>query len=507
MALLNYETSPGTLKPGASSYTGPQNISSSPATRSAWWYDSSGQRRSKALEGDLANATGVSTRNGQLVVSGPFGERLFGSDGKSTGGPAGAASEQAAPKFNVIAKDPLIDVAAKEGLAGAQASGKRASTMYEDWLNKFNRDTAAADERLGIETRTYDTAASDLRKALAENERRMATTYDALSAQDVLAARGDSQRRALSGNARAGATLGDSSEEMRIFADAIARARLPYQERLGQLGRENLLQGYQADLSTAPLSRSAYQQAALARLLPVSTGLSLFGQQQQNLANAANLLSSNESVWSDDPRLIPQLPTPSGGYSVPGVPNYGAVRTPVRPAANYSFGGTGGGPSGGGGGGGSSVSRAEQAYFDQTGKWPTNDPYFNDELYVALGGRVGQARAAYDPNANGRMDAANARAERAWGERAFRDDVEYWKNQPNFYIPPAEGPVYAGTPDFPPYNMDRELGDALSRDWNQTRFYNDGEARRANMTVPNYAGNYQLGEPGYNPNFQPPLNY
>lgn len=366
-------------------------------SRTAWWYDSSGTKQTKALTGDLANATGVSTKNGKLVVSGPFGQQVFGSDGKVEGGEDGSMNGEAPPKFNVIAKDPLIDKAAKAGLAGAQASNQRASTMYEDWLNKFKQESASSDARLAKETSLYDTAATNLRAGLASNEEMTRRSYDALSANDVLKARGDAQGRALGTNASAGVPMGASSEEMKIYGDSIARALLPYKERLGMLNRENLLQGYNADISTAPLSRNAYQQASMARLLPINTGLSLFGQQQQNLGQAANLLSSNESVWSNDPRLVPNLPTPSGGAQSAGVPNYGGQGTAVRPVSNYYFGGQQNPaavptttdvrlPSS------TATSAAEHAYYNKYGFYPAYDPEFSQDRYLSVGGRVAPVR-------------------------------------------------------------------------------------------------------------------
>jgi hypothetical protein len=161
---------------------------------------------------------------------------------------------------------------------------------------------------------------------------------------------------------------------------------------LGQLEQANILQGYNADVSTAPLSRNAMQQASMARLLPISTGLSLFGQQQQNLGNAANLLSSNESVWSNDPRLVPQLPAPSAGAQYAGVPNYGGGGYPVRPVSNYYFNGNQNVPSVNRPASRASQGRsqAEIDYKNDTGYWPQEDPNFNVMLYESYGGRVGQ---------------------------------------------------------------------------------------------------------------------
>lgn len=395
--------------------------------KTAWWFDSAGNRQTKVLEGDLAEATSVSSRNGKLVVSGPFGTREFDSAGSTTS--TGTTGADAPPKFSLIPKDPEIDKAASAGLVSTQAKSAQADTLFGKYLAQFEQraNPALIDAEIG----TYKNAASGLKSLLDAERANIKAAQDATTVQDILSARGASEGRLLGYNARAGgANLGTGGEETRIFSDSIARALIPARERLAMLGRDDALAVYNSTIANASRPREVNQ--SYLQLLGQQPGqlLSLGGQEGANLSNAVRLLDSNRFSWSPDPRLTNQLPTPVAGYSLPGIPNYGGVTTPVRQPSLIPY---VGGVTGGGTGGGftrrpvaqsplsylqpyerqayltaiqaDEVARqqsaagagrgraqmvqdaraiADENYFNQTGKNPSNDPYYNEELWRAL---------------------------------------------------------------------------------------------------------------------------
>lgn len=428
MALLNYR--PATTPQFAAdnrSFSAGAVRAAYPAPKTAWWYDSAGNRQTKALEGELASATNVSNQNGQLVVSGPFGQRTFGSSSVSSAAPGtpGAKSPagQEPPKFGLVVKDPEIEKVAKEGLQRTLGATAQADTLFGKYLSEFEKRANPA--TLDTELKTYDTAAADLEKSLAENlaEQRagLARARD-LNLRKLV---GDDERYSLSrgplGTARSG-------EQERMFADAYYQAVLPYEQQSAALARANIGDVYSSRLSTAPLGRAATSQYLQLLTEPTGRLLTQAAQEQQNLAAAAGLLGSNRFSYSDDPRLTGQLPTPVAGYSVPGVPNYGGYQLPVRQPSLMPYSGpaaaTGGGGTGGGGGFQPRPrSAADQGYYNQTGFWPDQDPNFSPEAYVRQGGRIGNQPAPYNPAAQQtQFNAAQQRADVVNRARAIADD-------------------------------------------------------------------------------------
>ncbi len=438
MALSDFSPSPGIIKPVFDPLK--QRGSSANPPRSIWWW-SNGQRKELPLTGELANATSWKNRNGSLVVNGPFGERVFGTATTTNATPSGKSPMgNEPPKFDVLrnVKDPEIDAAASAGLRGAQQSGAQAQNLFNEYLSEFQSRRAPSAARLAKETSTYDTAAADLDKALAQNlEQQRATLTKArdVNLQQLMA--GD-ERYALS---RGPLGASRSGEQERTFADAYYRAILPYEERIGALGRENIGAVNAARLSTAPLARQAESQYLSSLVTPAATASAIRSDELRNLGAAASLLQSNRfyTPYSDDPRLIPQLPTPTAGYQVPGVPNYSAIGSPSRPTVPTYRPPVGGSqfsqqyaPTGG-------RSQAEIDYQAQTGFYPIGDKYFNPELYQSLGGRVGQQRPAYNPLARqSEVEQAQYRAVAENDRRALADQqYQEWKG-----IDPNSDPQY-----------------------------------------------------------------
>jgi hypothetical protein len=424
MALLNY-TSPGVIAPdfaakNALALRGPAAASANTApARTAWWYDSSGQKRSMPLTGELANATSVTSRNGSLVVNGPFGEKVFGGGGAVN--TTTASGTEAPPKFDVLrnVKDPEIDAAATSALRGAQSTGAQTQNLFQNYLDQFNAKSGEQAARLDRETATYDTAAADLDKSLQKNLETQKANLERSKQVDLNTLLGNDERYSLT---RGPLGTGRSGEQERTFADSYYRASLPYQERLGLLDRQNIGDVYASRLNTAPLARRATNEALSALLTPAQAASSIRSDELRNLGAAANLVSSNRfyTPYSSDPRLIPDLPTPNAGYRLPSIPNYGGVGSPTR-SPGYAF--PGGLPSANAPQA-TTRSSAEEAYFRQTGRYPQNDPYFNEDVYTSLGGRVQQPQNGFAvAPTNVAYAAGQDSAQRLQTARAYADSM------------------------------------------------------------------------------------
>lgn len=389
MALLNYEKSPGVLKSSqwgvSPAYISPQwGIRPETSTISA-----------ATAAGKAATATGKS----------PMG--------------------QEPPKFDVLmnVKDPEIDKAASASFAKAQTTNTAADSLFGKYLKEIEERSAPAKARLDAELNTYDTASTNLEKSLSQNLENQRASFAKARELDVKKVLGDDERYSLMRG------LGASGEQDRTFADSYYKAVLPYEQRMAELGRANIGDVYASRLSTADKSRNATNAYLSSLTEPAQRTLALQGLQQGNLAASAALMASNRfyTPYSDDPRLTPNLPTPSGGYNVPRTPNYGGVGTPVRsstptpamtpPSSTPK---------------GRQPSAAEIAYHAQTGKWPTADRYFNAELWVSLGGRLGQSTQP------------TARASSFMGD--YPEYGEYGMERDSFSQPPATAGPAGGVP-------------------------------------------------------------
>lgn len=352
------------------------------------------------------------------------------------------------PKFDVLmnVKDPLIDTAAVNALKGAQQTGEQTQSLFSKYLTEMTGRENAAKNRLDTELKTYDTAATNLEKSLAENLKQQEAGLAKAREVNLQALRGADERYSL-GMGPLG--TGRSGEQERTFADSYYRAVLPYEQQMAALGRENIGAVNAARLQTAPLARSAEQQYLASLITPAQAASALRSDELRNLGAASSLLASNRfyTPYSDDPRLIPNLGVPQASYRLPQTPNYGAYPSPQARYDGYS---APAGTSGERGQRGSRVSAAEQAYFDRTGRWPVRDPQFNPELYEMLGGRVAWGNAG-SPSAAG---AASGMAGRATGEQ--------YGPYPDYNFPPAPG-MAAGEQYGPyPEGWNRAQADAAT---------------------------------------------
>jgi hypothetical protein len=338
---------------------------------------------------------------------------------------------QEPPKFDVLmnVKDPEIDKAASSSFAKAQTTNTAADSLFGKYLKEIEERSAPAKARLDAELNTYDTASTNLEKSLSQNLENQRASFAKARELDVKKVLGDDERYSLMRG------LGASGEQDRTFADSYYKAVLPYEQRMAELGRANIGDVYASRLSTADKSRNATNAYLSSLTEPAQRTLALQGLQQGNLAASAALMASNRfyTPYSDDPRLTPNLPTPSGGYNVPRTPNYGGVGTPVRSSNPPPI--TPPPP----------APRPEIAYHAQTGKWPTADRYFNAELWASLGGRLGQAGSEYvAPKAP--------------------TPVYDWNTYPYTAGGPPVGPPYASAP---PYSQPPARTDYSYRDiWN-----------------------------------------
>ena len=359
MALLNYEKSPGVLK---SSQWGV-----SPAYSPPQWATT---QQTPALATALATAGKSATATGKS----PMG--------------------QEPPKFDVLmnVKDPEIDKAASSSFAKAQTTNTAADSLFGKYLKEIEERSAPAKARLDAELNTYDTASTNLEKSLSQNLENQRASFAKARELDVKKVLGDDERYSLMRG------LGASGEQDRTFADSYYKAVLPYEQRMAELGRANIGDVYASRLSTADKSRNATNAYLSSLTEPAQRTLALQGLQQGNLAASAALMASNRfyTPYSDDPRLVPLLPTPSGGYNVPRTPNYGGVGTPVRSSTPTPSMTPPSRPPPLGtkpptiprpplqSAQGRERFPQEIAYYNQTGKWPDTDRNFSQELWDSL---------------------------------------------------------------------------------------------------------------------------
>lgn len=298
---------------------------------------------------------------------------------------------QEPPKFDVLVnvKDPEIDKPASASFAKAQTTNTAADSLFGKYLKEIEERSAPAKARLDAELNTYDTASTNLEKSLSQNLENQRASFAKARELDVKKVLGDDERYSLMRG------LGASGEQDRTFADSYYKAVLPYEQRMAELGRANIGDVYASRLSTADKSRNATNAYLSSLTEPAQRTLALQGLQQGNLAASAALMASNRfyTPYSDDPRLVPFLPTPSGGYNVPRTPNYGGVGTPVRsstpaPAMTPPPRPTAPRPTAPRPPLQSAQGRErfpqEIAYYNQTGKWPDTDQFFSQELWDSL---------------------------------------------------------------------------------------------------------------------------
>lgn len=386
---------------------------------------------------------------------------------------------QEPPKFDVLknVKDTELDPALSKNFADAQASSKRSGTLFDNYMAQFNEAAAAEKGRLATEIGKYDTAASDFKKNLdmARAKEQQGFADDRLlGLRQIL---GNDERYALG---KGPLSAGRSGEEERMLADSFHDTRLKYDQRVREAEGRDIRDSYNALLNTAPLARNATQQYLASLTTPIGLSQSLQAGNTQNLGAAAGAVMQNRfyTPYSDDPRLIPQLPTPSGQYRIPNVPNYG-VNNPVR-RSGYDFGmqrpggggTTGGGTTGGGNGPapGGGTSAVEHAYYKEFGVYPQYDDNFTPARYNSVGGRTISPSTGYQPSYNP--------ATKTWDDETNqRVDKARLDQQSRHYTPPPgpeQGPPYDPTlnapQDFYPYNTDSNARTYNSLNENWTRY-------------------------------------
>ena len=327
--------------------------------------------------------------------------------GATTGGGTAGKSPMGntPPKFDVLmnVKDPLIDTAAVNALKGAQQTGEQTQSLFSKYLAEMTGRENAAKNRLDTELKTYDTAATNLEKSLAENLKQQEAGLAKAREVNLQALRGADERYSL-GMGPLG--TGRSGEQERTFADSYYRAVLPYEQQMAALGRENIGAVNAARLQTAPLARSAEQQYLASLITPAQAASALRSDELRNLGAASSLLASNRfyTPYSDDPRLVPNLGVPQASYRLPQTPNYGGYPSPQarydQPRGGGGGSGNDGGGSGNDGGGNrpannSPRSQAEIDYRNDTGYFPQEDPNFNAMLYESYGGRIGSQGSSF----------------------------------------------------------------------------------------------------------------
>lgn len=323
------------------------------------------------------------------------------------------------PKFDVLlnVKDPLIDTAAVNALKGAQQTGEQTQSLFSKYLSEMTGRENAAKNRLDTELKTYDTAATNLERSLADNLKQQEVGLAKARNINLQALRGADERYSL-GMGPLG--TGRSGEQERTFADSYYRAVLPYEQQMAALGRENIGAVNAARLQTAPLARSAEQQYLASLLTPAQAASALRSDELRNLGAASSLLASNRfyTPYSDDPRLVPNLGVPQASYRLPQTPNYGGYPSPqaryVAPQSNSQNdvqprsrpAGT------------APRSQAEILYEREFGSFPQEDPGFatdpnRRDFYLSSGGRIGaqgssfaDSRAREVAMARGRADIA-----------------------------------------------------------------------------------------------------
>lgn len=338
----------------------------------------------------------------------------------ASGAGTSAATDPNKPTVESLSavKNPAFSGPQKSLLEDFNLGREAGNRGFADYLAEANRLNAQAKTDLERDRSALDTGDFAARLAGIRNEQKanLLTQRD-----ELLRSRAGERERAM---ATSGLPSGMSSELENRSLSAWLLASLPVQQQI--LGQEaadaELLQ--RMNMGTAG-QRTALGQGYLNTLLgPERARQSLLGGYINTLGGIQNLDQANtfyEKLVSQPYRNnVPVLPvnTVSGAGYVP------AVRS--LPPLNFGLGNRGGagGGNGGGGGGARQRSYAEQAYFEQTGKWPQGDPFFNPELYEALGGRVGQ-QPAYNPMSTN-WDEAQRRAQEAQTARAWSD---YYANQ------------------------------------------------------------------------------
>ena len=353
--------------------------------------------------------------------------------GATTGGSTAGKSPMGdtPPKFDVLmnVKDPLIDTAAQSALKGAQQTGEQTQSLFSKYLSEMTGRERSAKNRLDTELKTYDTAATNLEKSLAENLKQQEAGLAKAREVNLQALRGADERYSL-GMGPLG--TGRSGEQERTFADSYYRAVLPYEQQMAALGRENIGAVNAARLQTAPLARSAEQQYLASLITPAQAASALRSDELRNLGAASSLLASNRfyTPYSDDPRLIPNLGVPQASYRMPEIPNYSAYPTPqarylpqsesVRAPRSRAS-------------GTAPRSQAEIDYRNDTGYWPQEDPNFNTMLYESYGGRIGAQGDSFADRRAREVAMARGRADIA---------REQWMAPPAAYDPELERGYY-----------------------------------------------------------------
>jgi hypothetical protein len=356
--------------------------------------------------------------------------------GATMGGSAAGKSPMGdtPPKFDVLmnVKDPLIDTAAQSALKGAQQTGEQTQSLFSKYLAEMTGRERSAKNRLDTELKTYDTAATNLEKSLAENLKQQEAGLAKAREVNLQALRGADERYSL-GMGPLG--TGRSGEQERTFADSYYRAVLPYEQQMAALGRENIGAVNAARLQTAPLARSAEQQYLASLITPAQAASALRSDELRNLGAASSLLASNRfyTPYSDDPRLIPNLGVPQASYRLPEIPSYSAYPTPQARYERPSGGGDGGGGGGNRPTGTSRRSQAEIDYRNDTGYWPQEDPNFNTMLYESYGGRIGAQGDSFADRRAREVAMARGRADIA---------REQWMAPPPAYDPELERGYY-----------------------------------------------------------------
>ena len=192
-----------------------------------------------------------------------------------------------------------------------------------------------------------------------------------------------------------------SSELQATAAREFAQAALPYEQQIAAGRNQDLNRVEDLTLQTAGASAAANRAYLANLLLPAQASTEMFRANAGNLSALQSIDANNRfyGLYTPYQNRVPATPIPLASAHIPAIPDYRAQSgyTPAPPVANrFNFGNTGIQPDNTTPANTTPARRSdpEEAYKEETGYYPDQDPSFSPKLYQTFGGRF-----AYNPAA------------------------------------------------------------------------------------------------------------
>lgn len=354
---------------------------------------------------------------------------------------ANTEQEVTPPKFTTLTniKNPELDKAQSQLFTDFNKNRDTGATLFNQYLTEAQGQAQQNKADLAKQRQAYDL--TKFTDALTANRANQESLLGQARDNAVKFAAGNVERTLLG----SGLPTSGSSELQATAAREFAQAALPYQQQIAQGRAQDLNRVEDLTLQTAGGAAAANRAYLASLLLPAQTSSELFRANAGNLGALQALDQQNRfyGLYTPYQNRVPVTPIPLAGAYVPPVPNYRASNqasyTPAAPVAGrFQFGNTGL----------PQRSAAEEAYRNDTGYYPQEDPNFNSMLYQSYGGRVGatpqQQQALAQSVALQRQPAVEAGALKAadiWAKRQAADAAY----QRDTGFSPDEDPNYNDT--------------------------------------------------------------